>query len=119
VKILILIGVIVAVVFVILTVSAKRPRKGQHRIVYHLQGERGADSAWVVVIRDGTDHETVQIPWTLSFWAPPGTSVALSAQYQDDSTKGSLEAKLYVDGQLLQSARSSAGESATIRCTVP
>lgn len=118
-KILILIGVVVAVMFLILTLFAVRPRKGQHRMVYHLAGTRGAETAAAVLTRDGTDHETVHLPLTLGFWAPPGTPMTLSAQFQDDSTKGSLEAKLYADGQLLRSAWSSGGNSVTIECTVP
>lgn len=118
-KILTLIGAVVTVGFVILTMCAVWPRKGQRRMVYHLERERAADSAWVVVTRDGADHETVQTPWTLSFWAPPGTHVNLSAQYQQDSDKGSLEARLYADGQLLRRVRSSGSESVTIECTVP
>jgi len=119
VKIPIFVGVAVAVMFVILTLFAVRPRKGQHRMVYHLEGKRGAETAAAVLTRDGTDHETVHLPLTLGFWAPPGTRISLSAQFQDDSTKGSLEAKLYADGQLLQSVQSSDSESATISCTVP
>lgn len=126
-KVLILVGMIVAVVFAILTLSAVRPRKGQHHIVYLLDGKRDGYTTtggwvanrWVVVTRDGADRQTVNIPWMLSFWAHPGTSVTLSARYLEKFADGRLEAKLFVDDHLLQSARSSGNESATISSTVP
>jgi len=80
VKILILIGAIVAVGFLILTLVAVRPRKGQQHVIYKLEGPAGH---WAVVTTDGKDHDTGSLPWTLSFWIPRGKSVELAAEFQD------------------------------------
>jgi hypothetical protein len=116
VKILILIGVIVAVGFVVLMLVAVRPRKGQQHVIYKLEGPAGH---WAVVTTDGKDRDTVSLPWTLSVWVPRGKSVELAAEFQEDSDKGSLDAKVYLDGQLMQSAHASGGGTATVRVTVP
>ena len=115
-KLLILIGVIVVVGFLILTLVAVRPRKGQQHVIYKLEGPAGH---WAVVTTDGKDRDTVSLPWTLSFWIPRGKSVELAAQFQDDSEKGALDAKVYLDGQLVESAHASGGETVTVRVTAP
>jgi len=118
-KMLFVIGAIATIFFAILTLSVVRPRKGQRHFLYHLEGSPGLENAWAVLTRDGTDRETVHLPWTFGFWERPGTPIVLSAQFQDDSTNGILEARLSVDGQPISSARSSGNEGATIRCTLP
>jgi hypothetical protein len=116
VKILILIAAIVTVGFAIMTLVAVRPRKGQQRIVYKLEGPVGST---VIVTTDGTNRETVRLPWTLGFWKPRGTSTELAAQFWDDFEKGSIDATIYLDGQLVQSARASGTETAAVRVTIP
>jgi hypothetical protein len=116
VKILIFISVIVAVGFVILTLVAVRPRKGQQHVIYKLDGPAGH---WAVVTTDGKDHDKVTLPWTLSFWIPRGRSVELAAEFQDDSEEGALDAKVYLDGQLIESAHASGGEAVKVRVTAP
>ena len=115
-KILILIGVIVTVGFVVLTLVAVRPRKGQQHVIYKLNGPAGH---WAVVTTDGKDHDKVTLPWTLSFWIPRGKSVELAAGFMDDSDRGSLDAKVYLDGQLVESAHTSGGKTVTVRVTAP
>jgi hypothetical protein len=116
VKILILIAAIVTVGFVIITLVAVRPRKAQQHIVYKLEGPVGST---VIVTTDGANRETVRLPWTFGFWKPRGTSVELDAQFWNDSEKGSIDAKVFLDGQLLQSARASGTETAKVRVTIP
>jgi len=116
VKILILIGAMVTVGFLVLTLVAVRPRKGQQHVIYKLDGPAGH---WAVVTTDGKEHHKTILPWTLSFWIPRGKSVTLAAEFLDDSDKGALDAKVYLDGQLMQSAHASGGETVTVRVTAP
>src|ERR1039457_583527 len=126
IKMLILIGALVGVLFVVLAVSVEQSRKDKHHVVYQVEGNRnaqagtsfGSGNTWVYATVDGTSRSTVHPPWKLHYYASAGTSVSLSAQYQDDSPNGWLETKIYVDGQLIQSARSSGNETATISGTV-
>lgn len=127
IKILILIGALVSMFFVFLLVSMVQSRKGKHHVIYQVEGNRnakartsfGSENTWVYVTANGTSRSTIRLPWKLHYYAPARTTVALSAQYQDDSPNGWLEAKIYVDGQLIQSARSSGNGTATVSGTVP
>jgi len=104
IKILILIGALVSVFFVLLLVSMGQSRKGKHHVIYQVDGNRnaqagttfGSGNTWVYATVDGTSRSTVRPPWKLYYYAPAGTPVSLSAQYQDDSPNGWLEAKIYV-----------------------
>jgi hypothetical protein len=116
VKILILVAAIVTVAFLILTLFAVRPRKGQQHIVYKLEGPVGRGVVYTI---DGKDQRPVLLPLNFSFWKPRGTSVELTARFQDNFDKGSFEARVYLDGQFVESARGSESEPATVRVTIP
>jgi hypothetical protein len=68
---------------------------------------------------EGTKHHTVNLPYTMSFYASAGTPVAIAANYVDNSPNGWLEAKILVDDTLYKSGRSSGNEIATVSGTVP
>jgi len=93
-----------------------RPRKGQQHIVYKLAGPVGRGVVYTI---DGEDQHPVLLPLTFSFRKPRGSSVELTARFQDDFDKGSFEAQVYLDGQLVQSARGSESAPATVRVTIP
>ena len=125
-KLLLLIGVLIALLFAAL-LTVHRSRKGQHHVVYHVEGRRNGPhstsfaevNTWVYVVLEGTAHHTVNLPYTMSFYAPGGTPVAIAANYVDNSPNGWLEAKVLVDDKLYKSGRSSGNEIATVSGTVP
>jgi len=123
-KILILIGGLVAVMFASLLFlhGLQRSRKGQHHVIYRVEGKRNAprgdSSAWISVVLEGVNHETVALPYNLNFYAPAGTPLALSAQYLDNSPNGQLEVMILVDDQIVASGKSSGNELATATGTI-
>ena len=50
----------------------------------------------------GTEQKTVSLPWTLELTAPSGEFLYLSAQKQQEY--GTITARVYVDGTMLQQA---------------
>ena len=125
-KRLLLIGVLVALLFAAL-LSVHRSRKGQHHIIYHVEGKRNGPHAtsfaevntWVYVVLEGTEHHTVNLPYNMSFYASAGTPVAITANYVDNSPNGRLETKILVDDKLYKSGRSSGNDTVTVSGTVP
>ena len=119
VKILILLGLLVAVGLAVLPLL-HGSRKGQHRVIYHVEGKRnnphgaafGDDSAWVYVVLEGKTHSTVALPYNLHFSAGERTPLAVTAKYMDDSPNGRLEVKILVDDQVVASAKSEGNEMA-------
>ena len=124
-KLLILVGLLVVAVLAALP-FLHGSRKGQPRVIYRVEGKRNAphgtafgdDSAWVYVVLEGKTHSTVGLPYNLHFSAPPGTPLAFTAKYMDDSPNGWLEVKILVDDQVIASSKSAGNEMAMIAGTV-
>src|ERR1017187_508530 len=97
-KLLLLIGVLVALLFAAL-LTVDRSRKGQHHVVYHVEGRRNGPhstsfaevNTWVYVVLEGTAHHTVNLPYTMSFYASAGTAVAITANYVDHRNSWYME----------------------------
>jgi len=74
-------------------------------VTYKVTGSARSASLTYKNATGGTEQANVDLPWTLRFDAESGSSVYLSAQKRDEF--GKLEAKIYIDGDLLQKADSS------------
>lgn len=52
----------------------------------------------------GTEQRSVRLPWSLAMEKPAGSFLYAAAQKQDED--GSIQAVIYVDGQIVQQAQS-------------
>jgi hypothetical protein len=75
------------------------------KITYKVIGSARRASLTYRNASGGTEQKIVRLPWILVFDAQPGTVCILSAQKED--RLGTVEARIYVDTDLLQQAESS------------
>jgi hypothetical protein len=83
-----------------------------HKITYAVGGLGRADLTYENA-SGGTEQRTVTIPWSMTFSAPSGQFVYLSAQLDGS---GSLYCEIVSDGTIVQQANSS-GEYVIASCS--
>jgi hypothetical protein len=84
-------------------------RETEPKVKYEVTSDAVASARASLTYRNasgGTEQRTVPLPWTLEFRTLPGTSVSVIAQ-KEQAGLDFLEAKIYVNGDLLQEAETS------------
>src|SRR5580700_2841190 len=76
------------------------------RVTYKVTGSAARASLTYKNASGGTEQKNEGLPWTLTFDAPLGTILYVSAQKEGDDDSGMVVAKIYVETGLLQQAES-------------
>ncbi|MGP8243860.1 MAG: hypothetical protein ACLQVN_04995 [Bryobacteraceae bacterium] len=77
----------------------------QPAVAYEARGTAGRVSLTYTNASGGMEQQTVTLPWNKDFGVPRGTMLYLSAQNENE--RGTVTARIYVNGDVLQEAESS------------
>jgi hypothetical protein len=81
-------------------------------VTYKLEGKARIAEITIANESGGTEHHTVNVPWMLQFLMPRGEYASLIADNPENS--GGLTATIYVDGQVLQQANTTAPHGSVV-----